>query len=593
MEQALVSARGMLPASRTALIASVYYGASVMTIFLLTRGMGRRPRHPVGGDEDGSEEDGWEEEEEEEEAAGSEASDPAEPVRMTRRMSMLERTAKSKVNPFFSDCWYASDLERVKMALLGPVLVPLRFCGLLAAAGGATFFANLSVLGLPQRNFQCGTAVPLGAFRRALALPVFAFLRLFLFSLGYMYVETEGRVDRQARLVVCNHLGMVEPFILCLATRGSPVSRLENAKIPFLGALARTMQCIFVDRSDPDSRRKVAAEILERATQRRWRRPVFLFPEGTTTNGRSVITFKVGAFAPRLPVQPVIVDYPHSPGGFHPAWVVAGPSLPEIMLRMMCQPYNRAVVKFLPAVKPLPHEQDARVSPKVFAARVQRIMAAALGVKATDHSYEDVVLHTEAAKVTRRNLRNVLTTSDGVIEFRKLRDVVDVTVDDAKAYLRDFHELTETADGRADFHAFRQMFADDVDDEVVRRIFSLLDEEHHGYIDYRQYVIGAALFAAKTPEAIEQALKLGFRAFDVNDSGFLEIDEATQIIHTMLPRGADGDAEVDVDGVFHMMDSDGDGRISEDEFIAYAKNLNQSVTQMSARLFSSASADRL
>ena len=37
---------------------------------------------------------------------------------------------------------------------------------------------------------------------------------------------------------------------------------------------------------------------------------VLLFPEGTTTNGRTLISFKLGAFAPGFPIQPVVIRYP-------------------------------------------------------------------------------------------------------------------------------------------------------------------------------------------------------------------------------------------------------------------------------------------
>jgi lysophosphatidylcholine acyltransferase/lyso-PAF acetyltransferase len=37
---------------------------------------------------------------------------------------------------------------------------------------------------------------------------------------------------------------------------------------------------------------------------------VLLFPEATTTNGRTLIHFKLGAFAPGLPIQPVVIRYP-------------------------------------------------------------------------------------------------------------------------------------------------------------------------------------------------------------------------------------------------------------------------------------------
>lgn len=38
---------------------------------------------------------------------------------------------------------------------------------------------------------------------------------------------------------------------------------------------------------------------------------VLLFPEGTTTNGRILMSFQLGAFLPGYPIQPVIVRYPH------------------------------------------------------------------------------------------------------------------------------------------------------------------------------------------------------------------------------------------------------------------------------------------
>ena len=36
---------------------------------------------------------------------------------------------------------------------------------------------------------------------------------------------------------------------------------------------------------------------------------VAIFPEGTTTNGTYLLNFKIGAFKPGLPVQPVHFDY--------------------------------------------------------------------------------------------------------------------------------------------------------------------------------------------------------------------------------------------------------------------------------------------
>jgi len=44
-------------------------------------------------------------------------------------------------------------------------------------------------------------------------------------------------------------------------------------------------------------------------------RPLLLFPEGTTTNGRFLLPFKTGAFLAGLPLQPVVIQYGEVRGG--------------------------------------------------------------------------------------------------------------------------------------------------------------------------------------------------------------------------------------------------------------------------------------
>lgn len=45
-------------------------------------------------------------------------------------------------------------------------------------------------------------------------------------------------------------------------------------------------------------------------------RPLLLFPEGTTTNGRYLLPFKTGAFLAGQPLQPVVIRYGEvGPGG--------------------------------------------------------------------------------------------------------------------------------------------------------------------------------------------------------------------------------------------------------------------------------------
>ena len=105
---------------------------------------------------------------------------------------------------------------------------------------------------------------------------------------------------------------------------------------------------------------------------------LLIFPEGTTTNGRLLITFKSGAFIPGVPVQPCVISYPREagifwvyaaskPGKLSPLsplvdffshltkcvfanWIYGGLSQPEILFRLFSSPYTRLKVKFLPVM---------------------------------------------------------------------------------------------------------------------------------------------------------------------------------------------------------------------------------------------------
>lgn len=84
------------------------------------------------------------------------------------------------------------------------------------------------------------------------------------------------------------------------------LAKVETLDIPGLGTYCRHIDCLYVKREDKDSKHKVLELIMERqqlAVEGK-ANPIVLFPEGATTNGRSVIEFKRGAFLSLLPVQP-------------------------------------------------------------------------------------------------------------------------------------------------------------------------------------------------------------------------------------------------------------------------------------------------
>lgn len=124
--------------------------------------------------------------------------------------------------------------------------------------------------------------------------------------------EPAGAEDvRQAPLLVSNHTSYLDGLVLS-ACLGFPrvVAMSGSRKVPIVGKLMEDMDCVFVDRSSSDSRKATLEAIAQHCAS--WapgRRPMMIFPEGTTSNGEGLLPFRRGAFAAGVPVRPVILVY--------------------------------------------------------------------------------------------------------------------------------------------------------------------------------------------------------------------------------------------------------------------------------------------
>lgn len=108
-------------------------------------------------------------------------------------------------------------------------------------------------------------------------------------------VRTTGALPYdQTLLIVCNHFGILDPFVLASTLPVAFVGKAEIARWPFFGWVARTYGVIFVDR---DKQHAVSNFVQQVQNRMRSRVPVLVFPEGTTSADESVLPFKTGAFA--------------------------------------------------------------------------------------------------------------------------------------------------------------------------------------------------------------------------------------------------------------------------------------------------------
>ncbi|SLN15123.1 lysophospholipid acyltransferase family protein [Pseudooctadecabacter jejudonensis] len=129
-----------------------------------------------------------------------------------------------------------------------------------------------------------------------------------------------------AGAVVANHSSWLDIFALNAAKRIYFVSKAEVAKWPGIGWLARATGTVFIARD----RREAAAQVQVFKDRLRHGHKLLFFPEGTSTDGRQVLTFKPTLFAAffddslrdHMSVQAVSVIYtaPEGTDARHYGW---------------------------------------------------------------------------------------------------------------------------------------------------------------------------------------------------------------------------------------------------------------------------------
>ncbi|XP_019966040.1 lysophospholipid acyltransferase LPCAT4 [Paralichthys olivaceus] len=270
--------------------------------------------------------------------------------------------------------------QRIRGVILGSLLFPVRVTLAALLFLVAWPLARLRLAGLSEEE----RARPVTGWRRWLIHPIILLLsRAVFFSLGFLWVKVKGRradLKEAPVLVVAPHSGFLDMLILCETQLATVVSRSENTSLPVIGALLEFNQAVLVSRKDPESRRKAVTQLTERLTSDGYWPQMLIFPEGTTTNGQVLIKFKPGAFVPGVPVQPVLLRYPNRLDTVR--WTYKGTSWVDVLWHTTSQFYTNMTVEFLPVYNPSEEEKN---DPNLYADNVQKLMAGALRVPATDY----------------------------------------------------------------------------------------------------------------------------------------------------------------------------------------------------------------
>ncbi|CUG33342.1 Hypothetical protein, putative [Bodo saltans] len=346
---------------------------------------------------------------------------------MSRQETVVVDDPNSKVNPFFYDSQASSGvLQVIKMILVGVTLFPIRIITFAIVLCIAWFLCKLMTIGVSDAEL----------IEKPLRRPVLRFLfrkcaRIGMWCLGFWWITRNGtenlemewahavqhyrrprsppsttpaasqegaqgeskeqqeeeRAPYRAPILVANHSTLIDTMYLASYHDFMAVGKLELLDLPLFGAICKSLQYIAVKRESANSRKEVAREIFRRTNvstlaegttskddAAAWQTLV-IFPEATCTNSRSIIQFKLGAFVPAAPVQPMTLKYPYK----H--------LLHGLLLRAMLQVYNSMTVEYLPIHFPT---QDEKADIARYAQSVRESIAFALDVPMTDHTFDDV-----------------------------------------------------------------------------------------------------------------------------------------------------------------------------------------------------------
>jgi lyso-ornithine lipid O-acyltransferase len=111
-------------------------------------------------------------------------------------------------------------------------------------------------------------------------------------------------------LIASNHVSWLDIMVLSAVAPLSFIAKREVNKWPFFGSLARLQRTVFVDRD----RRHATGEARDEMQERFKARDILvLFPEGTSSDGKTVLPFKSAFFGAAayegVLVQPVSLAY--------------------------------------------------------------------------------------------------------------------------------------------------------------------------------------------------------------------------------------------------------------------------------------------
>ncbi len=102
---------------------------------------------------------------------------------------------------------------------------------------------------------------------------------------------------------------------------------------------------------------------------------------------------------------------------------------------------------------------------------------------------------------------------------------------------------------------------------LALRLLAVFDNDGSGDVDFKEFITGLGVFTAKGKK--EEKLAFAFKVYDIDRDGYISNGELFLVLKMMVGNNLkDLQLQQIVDKTIMEADSDGDGKISFEEFIA-------------------------
>jgi len=104
--------------------------------------------------------------------------------------------------------------------------------------------------------------------------------------------------------------------------------------------------------------------------------------------------------------------------------------------------------------------------------------------------------------------------------------------------------------------------------EFYDRYFQTFDTDKNGFIEFKEFVLAGDLLNNGTPA---EQLKWYFKMYDLDGNGVIDQDEMTKMLHGIYYSHGEtlsiDSAEDKAKEIFNRLDENGDGHLTEEEFV--------------------------